>query len=117
MRSCVATGRQSVELHVCICMCVSVCKGERESEAVSVGQPWEGGGGGSTMSTTEPATVHSPSSAGPTIEWLEPKLPDILKNGSSSLGSFAAGDVTLEGSRLELSSPESCSFSGVRPRK
>lgn len=52
--------------------------------------------------------------AGPTIEWLEPKLPDILKNGSSSLGSFTTGEGPLEGSRLELSSPESCSFSGVR---
>lgn len=59
--------------------------------------------------------------AGPTIEWLEPKLPDILKNGSSSLGSYTTGEGALEGSRLELSSPESCSFSGVRsatrPRK
>lgn len=52
--------------------------------------------------------------AGPTIEWLEPKLPDILKNGSSSLGSFTTGEGPLEQSRLELSSPESCSFSGVR---
>ncbi|XP_063322760.1 oxysterol-binding protein-related protein 11-like [Pelmatolapia mariae] len=52
------------------------------------------------------------SLGGPTIEWLEPKLPDILKNGSSSLGSFATGEGPLEGNRLELSSPESCSFSG-----
>uniref|UniRef100_A0A8D3ADE9 Oxysterol-binding protein n=1 Tax=Scophthalmus maximus TaxID=52904 RepID=A0A8D3ADE9_SCOMX len=52
------------------------------------------------------------SLGGPTIEWLEPKLPDILKNGSSSLGSFATGEGPLEGSCLELSSPESCSFSG-----
>lgn len=52
------------------------------------------------------------SLGGPTIEWLEPKLPDILKNGSSSLGSFTTGEGLLEGSRLELSSPESCSFSG-----
>nr|XP_046238565.1 oxysterol-binding protein-related protein 11-like isoform X2 [Scatophagus argus] len=52
------------------------------------------------------------SLGGPTIEWLEPKLPDILKNGSSSLGSFTTGEGPLEGSRLELSSPESCSFSG-----
>lgn len=70
-------------------------------------------GGTVTMSASEPAAVHS---AGPTIEWLEPKLPDILKNGSSSLGSFTTGEGPLEGSRLELSSPESCSFSGVRPR-
>ncbi|XP_056157176.1 oxysterol-binding protein-related protein 11-like isoform X2 [Lampris incognitus] len=52
------------------------------------------------------------SFGGPTIEWLEPKLPDILKNGSSSLASFATGESPLEGSRLELSTPESCSFSG-----
>ncbi|KAM3857214.1 oxysterol-binding protein-related protein 11-like [Diretmus argenteus] len=52
------------------------------------------------------------SMAGPTIEWLEPKLPDILKNGSSSLTSFVTGEGQLEGSRLELSTPESCSFSG-----
>uniref|UniRef100_I3K6Z8 Oxysterol-binding protein n=1 Tax=Oreochromis niloticus TaxID=8128 RepID=I3K6Z8_ORENI len=57
------------------------------------------------------------SLGGPTIEWLEPKLPDILKNGSSSLGSFATGEGPLEGNRLELSSPESCNFSGVRPRE
>ncbi|KAM9821096.1 oxysterol-binding protein-related protein 11-like [Neosynchiropus ocellatus] len=49
---------------------------------------------------------------GPTIEWLEPKLPDILKNGSSSLGSFTTQEGTFEGNRLELSSPESCNFSG-----
>lgn len=64
-----------------------------------------------------PAVVRSPSMAGPTIEWLEPKLPDILKNGSSSLGSFTTGEGALEGSQLELSSPESCSFSGVRPKE
>ncbi|KAK2857081.1 hypothetical protein Q5P01_005816 [Channa striata] len=52
------------------------------------------------------------SLGGPTIEWLEPKLPDILKNGSSPLGNFATGEGPLEGSQLELSSPESCSFSG-----
>uniref|UniRef100_A0A7N8WYL0 Oxysterol-binding protein n=1 Tax=Mastacembelus armatus TaxID=205130 RepID=A0A7N8WYL0_9TELE len=48
------------------------------------------------------------SLGGPTIEWLEPKLPDILKNGSSSLGSFAPEEGQLDGSHLELSSPESC---------
>ncbi|XP_075905531.1 oxysterol-binding protein-related protein 11 [Nelusetta ayraudi] len=51
------------------------------------------------------------SLGGPTIEWLEPKLPDLLKNGGSSLGSLAAGEGPLEGARLELSSSESCSFS------
>ncbi|RVE75225.1 hypothetical protein OJAV_G00014720 [Oryzias javanicus] len=51
------------------------------------------------------------SLGGPTIEWLEPKVPDILKNGSSSLSSFATGEGPLEGAALELNSPESCSFS------
>ncbi|KAM6893918.1 oxysterol-binding protein-related protein 11-like [Xenentodon cancila] len=52
------------------------------------------------------------SLGGPTIEWLGPKLPDLLKNGSSSLGSFAPGEGPLEGSCLQLSTPDSCSFSG-----
>uniref|UniRef100_A0A1A7X6Q4 Oxysterol-binding protein n=1 Tax=Iconisemion striatum TaxID=60296 RepID=A0A1A7X6Q4_9TELE len=58
------------------------------------------------------ARQRSSLGAGPTIEWLEPKLPDILKNGSSSLGSFTTEEGQLEGGRLELSSPESCNFSG-----
>ncbi|KAM9327763.1 oxysterol-binding protein-related protein 11-like isoform 2-T2 [Pholidichthys leucotaenia] len=52
------------------------------------------------------------SLGGPTIEWLEPKLPDILKNGSSPLGRFTTEEGQLEGERLEMNSPESCSFSG-----
>ncbi|XP_067358871.1 oxysterol-binding protein-related protein 11-like isoform X4 [Channa argus] len=60
------------------------------------------------------ARQRSSLGAGPTIEWLEPKLPDILKNGSSSLGNFATEEGLLQGSQLELSSPESCSFSGER---
>lgn len=47
---------------------------------------------------------------GPTIDWLEPKLPDILKNGSSSLGSFNTGEGPREGARLELTCPESGNF-------
>uniref|UniRef100_A0A1A8JFC2 Oxysterol-binding protein n=1 Tax=Nothobranchius kuhntae TaxID=321403 RepID=A0A1A8JFC2_NOTKU len=58
------------------------------------------------------ARQRSSLGAAPTIEWLEPKLPDILKNGSSSLGSFTTEEGQLEGGRLELSSPESCNFSG-----
>uniref|UniRef100_A0A3Q3K5L9 Oxysterol-binding protein n=1 Tax=Monopterus albus TaxID=43700 RepID=A0A3Q3K5L9_MONAL len=49
------------------------------------------------------------SLGGPTIEWLEPKLPDILKNSSS----FPAAEGPLERICVELSSPESCSFPGV----
>ncbi|KAK7893171.1 hypothetical protein WMY93_022323 [Mugilogobius chulae] len=45
---------------------------------------------------------------GPTIEWLEPKLPDLLKNGSG----FPSGEgALLEGDRLELSAPETTCFS------
>ncbi|XP_068612701.1 oxysterol-binding protein-related protein 11-like [Brachionichthys hirsutus] len=49
---------------------------------------------------------------GPTIEWLEPKLPDILKNGSGSLGSLTTGGGPPEGGPPQLSSPESGSLSG-----
>lgn len=49
---------------------------------------------------------------GPTIEWLEPKLPDILKNGGP-LDSFSTEGGLLEGGLLELSASEPCSFSGV----
>ncbi|CAL1597835.1 unnamed protein product [Knipowitschia caucasica] len=45
--------------------------------------------------------------AGPTIEWLEPKLPELLKNG----GGFPQGEGPLEGPRLELSTPDSSCFS------
>ncbi|KAI4831791.1 hypothetical protein KUCAC02_001313 [Chaenocephalus aceratus] len=67
----------------------------------------KGGGGG----IAPRVPLKRPPMAGPTIEWLEPKLPDILKNGSS-LDSFTAGEGQLEGGGLELSSPDSCSFSG-----
>ncbi|CAF98210.1 unnamed protein product, partial [Tetraodon nigroviridis] len=52
------------------------------------------------------------SLGGPTLEWLEPKLPDLLKNGSSSLGSLTTDEGALEGNRLELNSTEFSSFSG-----
>lgn len=48
---------------------------------------------------------------GPTIEWLEPKLPELLNNGGSLAG-FPMEGTALEGSRLELTSTESCNFSG-----
>lgn len=67
------------------------------------------------MSASQRASPMS-SLVGPTIEWLEPKVPDILKNGSSSLSSFAPGEGPLEGAALELNSPESCSFSGVKDK-
>lgn len=43
---------------------------------------------------------------GPMAEWLEPKLPDLLKNGSG----FPPAESALEGGRLEMSSPESTCF-------
>ncbi|KAK0156215.1 Oxysterol-binding protein-related protein 11 [Merluccius polli] len=55
---------------------------------------------------------HHSALAGPNVEWLEPKMADILKNGGSggSLGDFSTG-LQEEGGP-ELSTPESCSFSG-----
>lgn len=67
--------------------------------------------------TCKRAAVCSPSMAGPTIEWLEPKLPDLLKNGDGSLGSFPTDEGPLEENRLELNSTEFSSFSGVRAQK
>lgn len=68
------------------------------------------------MSTSELKVVAAAAVSGvtgPTIEWLEPKLPDILKNGGP-LDSFSTEGGPLEGSLLELSATEPCSFSGVR---
>ncbi|CAL8285321.1 unnamed protein product [Gadus morhua 'NCC'] len=57
---------------------------------------------------------HHSALAGPNVEWLEPKMADILKNGGSggSLGGFSTNDGLQGEGRLELSTPESCSFSG-----
>lgn len=72
---------------------------------------------GEFLRTSKSAAVCSLSMAGPTIEWLEPKLPDLLKNGSGSLGSFTTDEGALEGTRLDLNSTEFSSFSGVRAQK
>lgn len=72
---------------------------------------------GEFPTTSKRAAVCSPSMAGSTIEWLEPKLPDILKNGSGSLGSFTTDEGALDGNRLEMNSTEFSSFSGVRAQK
>lgn len=50
--------------------------------------------------------------AGPTIEWLEPKLPDLLKNGTS-LPSLAAADSKTDGGALERITAESQDCVGV----
>ncbi|CAL8407109.1 unnamed protein product [Arctogadus glacialis] len=57
---------------------------------------------------------HHSALAGPNVEWLEPKMADILKNGGSggSLGGFSNNDGLQGEGRMELSTPESCSFSG-----
>ncbi|XP_067116871.1 oxysterol-binding protein-related protein 11-like [Osmerus mordax] len=52
------------------------------------------------------------SLGGPTIEWLEPQLPELLNNGGGMSGSPPGDQADLEGSRLDLTSTESCSFSG-----
>ncbi|KAL1021887.1 hypothetical protein UPYG_G00019320 [Umbra pygmaea] len=53
------------------------------------------------------------SLGGPTIEWLEPKLPDLLKNGGPLDGFSTSGEgEPLEGSHLKLSAPETNSFLG-----
>lgn len=72
---------------------------------------------GEFLRTSKGAAVCSPSMAGPTIEWLEPKLPDLLKNGSGSLGSFTTDEGALEGNRLDLDSTGFSSFSGVRAQE
>ncbi|XP_022535921.2 oxysterol-binding protein-related protein 11 isoform X2 [Astyanax mexicanus] len=44
---------------------------------------------------------------GPTIEWLEPKLPDILKNGGT-LASITKDDSKMQGTVLEPIEMDSC---------
>lgn len=67
------------------------------------------------MSASEPTSMHP---AGPTIEWLEPKLPDLLKNGGSppslslSLAKDDAGKP--DGAVLEPLEMDSCDAVGVR---
>ena len=53
--------------------------------------------------------------AGPTIEWLEPKLPDILKNGGSPLSSTKDDSSKSEGGAHENLEMDDCSAAGVRP--
>ncbi|KAA0715558.1 Oxysterol-binding protein-related protein 11 [Triplophysa tibetana] len=48
---------------------------------------------------------------GPAIEWLEPKIPDILKNGGT-LPSITTEDGKIEGTALERLEMESCDNSG-----
>ncbi|KAJ8003539.1 hypothetical protein DPEC_G00149400 [Dallia pectoralis] len=53
------------------------------------------------------------SLGGPTIEWLEPKLPDLLKNGGPLDGFGTSGEGgPSETSLLELSATETNSYSG-----
>lgn len=62
----------------------------------------------SDMSTSESGFV---CSVGPAIEWLEPKIPDILKNGGT-LPSITKEDGKTEAlERLEM---DSCDIAGVR---
>lgn len=67
----------------------------------------------SEMSTSELGFV---CSVGPAIEWLEPKLPDILKNGGT-LPSITKDDGKTEGAVLEHLEMDSCDIVGVRYAK
>ncbi|XP_012691945.2 oxysterol-binding protein-related protein 11 [Clupea harengus] len=49
---------------------------------------------------------------GPTIEWLEPKLPDILKNGGSPLSSTKDDSSKSEGGAHENLEMDTCSAAG-----
>ncbi|XP_077370161.1 oxysterol-binding protein-related protein 11 isoform X2 [Festucalex cinctus] len=51
------------------------------------------------------------SMEGSTMEWPDPKLPDILKNGSHSSDSVPTGEGLLEDGRLQTATSESCSSS------
>ncbi|KAI7808384.1 oxysterol-binding protein-related protein 11 [Triplophysa rosa] len=48
---------------------------------------------------------------GPAIEWLEPKIPDILKNGGT-LPSITTEDGKTEGTALERLEMDSCDITG-----
>ncbi|XP_037395264.1 oxysterol-binding protein-related protein 11 isoform X2 [Pygocentrus nattereri] len=48
---------------------------------------------------------------GPTIEWLEPKLPDILKNGGA-LASITKDSIKTQGTVLEPIEMDSCDIAG-----
>lgn len=50
---------------------------------------------------------------GPAIEWLEPKIPDILKNGGT-LPIITTEDGKTEGMALERLEMDSCDITGVR---
>lgn len=62
------------------------------------------------MSTPEPGFV---CPVGPALEWLEPKLPDILKNGGT-LPSITKDDGKTVGTVLEPLEMDSCDIAGVR---
>ncbi|KAL2081563.1 hypothetical protein ACEWY4_023416 [Coilia grayii] len=62
------------------------------------------------MSATEADSTHP--TAGPTIEWLEPKLPDILKNGAAPDDIIADDECKTEGDALEPLVIESCLAAG-----
>lgn len=62
------------------------------------------------MNTPEPGFV---CPVGPVLEWLEPKLPDILKNGGT-LPSITKDDGKTEGTVLEPLEMDSIDNAGVR---
>lgn len=62
------------------------------------------------MSTPEPGFVCPVGSA---LEWLEPKLPDILKNGGTLPSITKDDDGKTEGTVLEPLEMDSCDIAGV----
>ncbi|XP_058247625.1 oxysterol-binding protein-related protein 11 isoform X3 [Hemibagrus wyckioides] len=48
---------------------------------------------------------------GPTIEWLEPKLPDALKNGGT-LASITKDSTKMQGTAVEPAEMDSCDIAG-----
>lgn len=65
--------------------------------------------GSGDMSSFEQGSV-CPS--GPTIEWLEPKLPDALKNGGT-LASITKDSTKMQGTAVEPAEMDSCDIVGV----
>lgn len=65
--------------------------------------------GSGDMSSFEQGSV---CPAGPTIEWLEPKLPDALKNGGT-LAAITKDNSKTQGMAVEPAEMDSCDIAGV----
>lgn len=65
--------------------------------------------GSGDMSSFEQGSV---CPAGPTIEWLEPKLLDPVKNGGT-LASIAKDSSKMQGTAVEPAEMDACDIAGV----